>query len=55
MINCVPDAIERVLKVVQVKLEKYLQKKKEKSLDDQPLDTQNEPGNKNTQGYGIAK
>ena len=23
-VNCVPDAVERILKVVQIKLEKYL-------------------------------
>ena len=26
VINCVPDAIERVLKVVQVKIDRYLEK-----------------------------
>ena len=57
VINCVPDAIERVLKVVQVKLEKYLQKKKDKPFDDQPLNTsgQNEQNSKNNQGYGVSK
>ena len=30
VINCVPDAIERVLKVVQVKIERFLEKQQNK-------------------------
>lgn len=33
VINCVPDAVERVLKVVQVKIEKFLQQRREESKD----------------------
>jgi len=45
VINCVPDAIERVLKVVQVKIERFLEKPNKSS----PGQTKASPGYNNNQ------
>jgi hypothetical protein len=50
VINCVPDAVERVLKVVQVKTERFLEKPTNKSSPGQPKLS---PGYGNNQMMGM--